>query len=88
VQHALSNADTDGEQQRPAMRMYSPEELDVMAEAFDRALERIAQGIPSSAVTQRLVQEIGWAVANGIRDEDLLANTALERTNVDEPPLT
>ena len=70
------------------MRMYSPEELDVMAEAFDRALERIPQGIPSSAVTQRLVQEIGWAVANGIRDEDLLANTALERTNVDEPPLT
>ena len=64
------------------MRMYSPEELDVMAEAFDRALERIPQGISSSAVTLRLVQEIGWAVANGIRDEDLLANTALERTNI------
>jgi hypothetical protein len=70
------------------MRMYSPEELDVMAEAFDRALERIPQGVSSPAVTQRLVQEIGWAVANGIRDEDLLAHTALERTNIDETPST
>ena len=42
--------------------------------------------ICSTAVTQRLVQEIGWAVANGIRDEDVLANTALERTNIDETP--
>ena len=40
VQHALLDADTDGKKQRPAMRMYSPEELDVMAEAFDRALEK------------------------------------------------
>jgi hypothetical protein len=68
--------------------MYSPEELDVMAEAFDRALERIPHGVSSPAVTQRLVQEIGWAVANGIRDEDLLAHTALERTNIDETPST
>jgi hypothetical protein len=66
------------------MRVYSPEELDVMAEAFDRALEKAHIEICSTAVTQRLVQEIGWAVANGIRDEDLLANTALERTNIDE----
>jgi hypothetical protein len=70
------------------MRMYSPEELDVMAEAFDRALEKAHTGISSTAVTQRLVQEIGWAVANGIRDEDLLAHTALERTNIDETPST
>jgi hypothetical protein len=73
--------------QSPAMQMYSPEELDVMAEAFDRALEKAHNGICSTAVTQRLVQEIGWAVANGIRDEDLLANTALERTNIDETPV-
>ena len=86
VQHALLDADTDGKKQRPAMRMYSPEELDVMAEAFDRALEKAPNEICSTAVTQRLVQEIGWAVANGIRDEDLLANTALERTNSDETP--
>ena len=66
------------------MRMYSPEELDVMAEAFDRALEKAHIEISSNGVTQRLVQEIGWAVANGIRDEDVLANTALERTNIDE----
>lgn len=68
------------------MRMYSPEELDVMAEAFDRALEKAPNEICSTAATQRLVQEIAWAVANGIRDEDLLANTALERTNIDEAP--
>ena len=86
VQHALLDADIDGMKQRPAMRMYSPEELDVMAEAFDRALEKAPNEICSTAVTQRLVQEIGWAVANGIRDEDLLANTALERTNSDETP--
>ena len=66
------------------MRMYSPEELDVMAEAYMLALEKAPQDISSTEDTQRLVQEIGWAVANGIRDEDLLANTALERTNIDE----
>ena len=68
------------------MRMYSPEELDVMAAAFDRALDKAHTDICSTALTQRLVQEIGWAVANGIRDEDVLANTALERTNIDETP--
>jgi hypothetical protein len=31
-------------------------------------------------MTQQLVQEIAWAVANGLRDEDTLANIALERT--------
>jgi hypothetical protein len=67
------------------MRMYSPEELDVMAEAFDRALEKFPHGISSDAVT-RMVQEIGWAVANGVRDEDALANTALERIPIDETP--
>jgi hypothetical protein len=86
VQHTLLDADIDGMKQGPAMRMYCPEELDVMAEAFDRALEKAPNEICSTAVTQRLVQEIGWAVANGIRDEDLLANTALERTNSDETP--
>ena len=71
-----------GMKQRPAMRMYSPEELDVMAEAFDRALEKAPNEICSTAATQRLVQEIAWAVANGIRDEDLLANAtrSFERT--------
>ena len=61
------------------MRMYSPEELDVMAEAYDRALDKAPRGITSTATTQQLVQEIAWAVANGLRDEDTLANIALER---------
>ena len=62
------------------MRMYSPEELDVMAEAYDRALDKAPRGIASTSTTQQLVQEIAWAVANGLRDEDALANIALERT--------
>jgi hypothetical protein len=63
------------------MRMYSPEELDVMAEAYNRALEKVPHDI-STSITQRLVQEIAWAVANGVRDEDVLANAALLRTNI------
>ena len=62
------------------MRMYSPEELDVMAEAYDRALDKAPRGIASTETTQQLVQEIAWAVANGLRDEDALASIALERT--------
>lgn len=64
------------------MRMYSPEELDVMAEAYERALDKLPSDLSSIEITQRLVQEIGWGVANGIRDEDELAATALERTNM------
>jgi len=60
--------------------MYSPDELDVMAEAYIRALDKVPREMSSIEVTQRLVQEIGWAVANGVRDEDALANLALERT--------
>ena len=66
------------------MRMYSPEELDVMAEAYDRALDKAARGNPSTEITQQLVQEIAWAVANGVRDEDALANIALSRTNASD----
>jgi hypothetical protein len=64
------------------MRMYSPEELDVMAEAYERIVDRLPANLPSIETTQRLVQEIGWALANGIRDEDELAATALERVNL------
>jgi len=66
------------------MRMYSPEELDVLAEAYDRALDKAPRGITSTETTQQLVQEIAWAVANGLRDEDTLANIALERTGAGE----
>jgi hypothetical protein len=66
------------------MRMYSPEELDVMAEAYDRALEMAPRELSSIEITQRLVQEIGWAVANGARDQDAVANAALERTRIDD----
>ncbi len=65
------------------MRMYSPEELDVMAEAYTRVRDRVPREMASTELTQQLVQEIAWAVANGIRDEDELANTALERSNIE-----
>ena len=68
------------------MQMYSPDELDVMAEAYIRALDKVPREMSSIEVTQRLVQEIGWAVANGVRDEDALANLALERTGAIQPP--
>jgi len=38
----------------------------------------------SIELTQRLVQEIGWAVVNGERDEDMVASIALERTGAAE----
>jgi hypothetical protein len=64
------------------MRMYSQQELDVMAEAYERALEKAPREISSVATTQRLVQEIAWGVVNGLRDENALANVALARTNI------
>jgi hypothetical protein len=62
--------------------MYSPEELDVMAQAYERAIDKLPSDLTSIEITQRLVQEIGRAIANGIRDQDELAATALERTNI------
>lgn len=67
------------------MRIYSPEELDVMAEAYNRVLSRVPHEISSTEITLRLVEEIGMGVAKGVRDEDALANAALERTNIDAP---
>ena len=64
------------------MRMYSPEELDVMAEAYVRVLDLIPEQQSSTEVTLRLVEEIAAGVANGVRDEDALAAAALERTNI------
>ena len=64
------------------MRMYSPEELDVMAEAYLRALEKTPHEISSPEITLRLVEEIGAAVASGVRDEDALADAALENANL------
>ena len=64
------------------MRMYSPEELDVMAEAYVRAADKVPPELSSIEITLRLVEEIGAGVANGMRDEDALAAAALERTNI------
>ena len=64
------------------MRMYSPDELDVMAEAYLRALAKLPVELPTIELTQRLVEEIGAAFVDGIRDEDELAAAALERSNL------
>lgn len=64
------------------MRIYSEDELDVMAEAYIRALEKMPADVSSPEITQKLVEEIGMGVANGIRDEDVLASSAIERANL------
>ena len=64
------------------MREYSDEQLDVMAEAYLRLRDKIPHEISSTPIALRLVDEIGWGVANGIFDEEILANTALERSNI------
>jgi len=64
------------------MRMFSPEELDVMAEAYIRALDRLPVESPTTELTRRLVEQIGEALADGIRDEDELAAAAIRRSNI------
>lgn len=82
LQHELTHAERVGNQGRLEMRMYSPDELDVMAEAYLRALAKLPVESPTIELTQRLVEEIGMAVANGIRDEDQLAAAAIERSSL------
>ena len=65
------------------MRTYSPEELDVMAGAYGRVLDMVPRARSSTEITLRLVEEIAAGVASGLRDENVLANTALERANID-----
>ena len=64
------------------MRMYSADELDVMAEAYFKALDKLPVASPTTALTQRLVKEIGTGVASGIVDEDKLAAAAIARSNL------
>jgi hypothetical protein len=64
------------------MRMYSADELDVMAEAYLKALDKLPVASPTTALTQRLVREIGAGVASGILDEDKLAAAAIARSNL------
>jgi hypothetical protein len=54
------------------MREYSDEQLDVMAEAYLRLRDMIPDEISSTPIALRLVDEIGWGVANGICDEETL----------------
>jgi len=64
------------------MRIYSADELDVMADAYLKALELLPVASPTTALTQRLVKEIGAAVASGVRDENDLAAVAIKRSNL------
>jgi hypothetical protein len=66
------------------MRSYSDEELDVMAEAYNRLLSRMPHEFAAADIKLRLVEEIGAGVANGVRDEDALAEAALARASLDE----
>ena len=66
------------------MRDFSDEELDVMAEAYSSLLERMPHEFTPAEIKLRLVEEIGAGVANGLRDEDALAEAALARLSVGE----
>lgn len=66
------------------MREYTDDELDVMAEAYNRLLSRMPHEFTPAEIKLRLVEEIGAGVANGVRDEDALAEAALERASIDE----
>jgi hypothetical protein len=66
------------------MRGFSEEELDVMAEAYNRLLSRMPHEFTPAEIKLRLVEEIGAGVANGLRDEDALVEAALERASIDE----
>jgi hypothetical protein len=62
------------------MRIFSSEELDLMAEAYNRVAHRLPHEVASTETTMRLVEEIAAGVAQGVRDAAVLANEALKRT--------
>jgi hypothetical protein len=64
------------------MRIFSPEELDLMADAYSRVSHRLPYEVASAETTMRLVEEIAAGVAQGVRDAATLANGALKRTGV------
>jgi len=68
------------------MRIFSPDELDVMAKAYGRVMDQLSRERPSIEVIRGLVHEIGEAVANGLRDEDALAAAVLRRSRIDALP--
>ena len=66
------------------MRIYSQEELDLMADAYNRLAHRLPYEVASTETTMRLVEEIAAGVANGVRDAATLARHALTRAS--SPP--
>lgn len=63
------------------MRTYSDEELDLMAEAYNRLAHRLPHEVASAETTLRLVDEIGAGIANGVRDAAALAKLAVKRAS-------
>jgi hypothetical protein len=64
------------------MTDYSSEELDLMAEAYNRLAHRLPPEGASTETTMRLVEAIGAGVAKGVRDAAALASDALKRAGV------
>jgi hypothetical protein len=64
------------------MRTFSAEELDLMADAYNRIAHRLPYEVSSTETTMRLVEEIAAGVAQGVRDAAALANGALKRTGM------
>jgi hypothetical protein len=66
------------------MRIYSQQELDLMAEAYNRLAHRLPYEVASTESTMRLV-EIAAGMTSGVRDAAVLARYALTRANTPEP---
>jgi hypothetical protein len=61
------------------------DDLDVMAEAYHRALEQWPGECSDPDITQSLIQGITVALWQGVRDEDELARAALAQAAIDTP---
>jgi len=71
----------------------SSDDLDMMAEAYHRALEQLPGDCTEPEITQTLIERLTAALRNGIRDEGELARAALFDSETSprlsaEPPVT
>ena len=58
-------------------------DLDVMAEAYHRALAYLPGDFTEPQVTQTLIEGLTSALSHGVRDEDELAKAALAHIDID-----
>jgi hypothetical protein len=67
-------------------RDLASEDLDVMAEAYHRALEQLPGDSTEPEITLNLIAGLTAAIRDGIRDEDALARAALAQVDIEPQP--